>query len=725
MKRLFKWMPLAGIYMLSVLLPLLVVVYLAGSMIKSFEKNLIAERKSSIEIVFERFTQRMDNIESMAQMLSGNERVTEYVYASNWGNRNTLLESSAVSNLLQDYMINQDIETMFLYNFHANQIISAGLALKEPSMFFEISYCPIEYSEEAYMEKLKNISRQFVYSPAMKVKRLGEEIEVIEYYTPFSGEQRKDHKLQFVVVMETKQIFDGLIDVLGEDSTWQLYDHSGQLIYQRGTSAPLTNGELNHELVHDMTFTSADGDWSIRAILPEIWSKESYSSTTFPIILVMLLTILVSSTLCIVFTFRNSQYIQRLLDEEHRSKTESERYRNSYQYEILYKLLRNLTVDTHKLSGFLEQEEWQFIKERCVVICIRMTDSQYRSDTYGNVSAKDLLKERLKETLERQYVTLDISAREMVCIMSLGEDDTEIEMRNLITRLYVALSYELGIELKIAAGTPTATWKELTDSYKQAKAVLKYSGSSGEPTYLYTDLKEFYYYPKDTEEKLKGYILTGDKEDAGAILSRIYEENLGDSGTLSNVQQGIQLVQSIWNCIQAVAGTCFIPMEGKMPKMVSRDGKVAEIVSVEGKVPETITMEDVEKGFQMCLEAVDHICNEIAARSKDTQSDTVSRIHSYIMEHFCEDDMSLKKLSNRFKLNESYVSNLFKCEYGENLSSFITKLRIEKACSMIQKGDSTVSEIAAAVGYTSDDSFRRVFKKATGMTPGEYRRQQE
>ena len=43
---------------------------------------------------------------------------------------------------------------------------------------------------------------------------------------------------------------------------------------------------------------------------------------------------------------------------------------------------------------------------------------------------------------------------------------------------------------------------------------------------------------------------------------------------------------------------------------------------------------------------------------------------------------------------------------------------------MIKNTDMKIWDIAEAVGYTSDTSFRRAFKRITGVTPGEYREQQ-
>ena len=93
----------------------------------------------------------------------------------------------------------------------------------------------------------------------------------------------------------------------------------------------------------------------------------------------------------------------------------------------------------------------------------------------------------------------------------------------------------------------------------------------------------------------------------------------------------------------------------------------------------------------------------------------------YVQNHFCEQELSLKQISQALGIHENYISNLFKDAFGENLSVFLEKLRIEKACSLIDSSQMKIEEIALAVGYAAGGTFRRAFKKHMGISPAEYR----
>ena len=125
--------------------------------------------------------------------------------------------------------------------------------------------------------------------------------------------------------------------------------------------------------------------------------------------------------------------------------------------------------------------------------------------------------------------------------------------------------------------------------------------------------------------------------------------------------------------------------------------------------------------FDALVHSVDLLSNEIQQKQKQVRHKTASRLLDYIQENFCDNKLSLKQISETFGMHESYISNVFKNALGENLSVYIERLRIEKACDMVKNTDMKIQEIADAVGYTSDASFRRAFKKITGVSPLEYR----
>ena len=71
---------------------------------------------------------------------------------------------------------------------------------------------------------------------------------------------------------------------------------------------------------------------------------------------------------------------------------------------------------------------------------------------------------------------------------------------------------------------------------------------------------------------------------------------------------------------------------------------------------------------------------------------------------------------------ERSLKRRFKVATGSTLIGQVQNLRIEEAKRLLESGNAAFEEIAAAVGYDNPAFFRRLFRRATGLTPGQYRR---
>lgn len=71
---------------------------------------------------------------------------------------------------------------------------------------------------------------------------------------------------------------------------------------------------------------------------------------------------------------------------------------------------------------------------------------------------------------------------------------------------------------------------------------------------------------------------------------------------------------------------------------------------------------------------------------------------------------------------ERSLKRRFKAATGSTLIGYIQNLRVEEAKRLLEAGDLSSDEVSAEVGYENFAFFRRLFKRSTGLTPGEYRR---
>ncbi|THF73002.1 helix-turn-helix domain-containing protein [Cohnella fermenti] len=100
----------------------------------------------------------------------------------------------------------------------------------------------------------------------------------------------------------------------------------------------------------------------------------------------------------------------------------------------------------------------------------------------------------------------------------------------------------------------------------------------------------------------------------------------------------------------------------------------------------------------------------------------VRRVREYIERNFHNPDLSLTLLGEKFQMNTSSLSTLFKEEFGEKFVAYLCQVRMEHAKDMLRNGSLPINEIAGRVGYQHPMSFIRTFKKMVGVTPGDYRK---
>jgi YesN/AraC family two-component response regulator len=214
-------------------------------------------------------------------------------------------------------------------------------------------------------------------------------------------------------------------------------------------------------------------------------------------------------------------------------------------------------------------------------------------------------------------------------------------------------------------------------------------------------LEDVYYFPRETGEKLYNNVVAGRVEGAQEIIKNLYTANFERNTRLLSVK-AIEIIKSrVRDSVIAIAEKYDICVDSKM--LILHDES------------------NIKKYFEIVCEVMEILSGEIKKQEALPQNNTVQKIMNYIQGNFCDSTLSLKQISQQLGLHETYISKLFKEEYGENLSVVIERLRIEKAAILIKNTELKISDIAEQVGYTSDLSFRRAFKKMTGVTPGEYR----
>lgn len=744
-KRWKSLLALALPYVIIVSLPIISILFLGNTVLNNYQEKIISERQRSIESAHERFLQKINKVETVTKVIASTDMVKSYAYAGINKSEQSILDCIEIRDLFKNFLINSEVSVIYYYDKNNDRIISSKSIMRKAVDYFFYFYKLNNYTAEESVERLRDFSWGVEYSSCLDVKLGKTDMQVIEYRTSIPFDQTKNIQGQMVFVMDVENIFSDFFDIVEAGGEFYVYDNKDRLIYGSGEQyeevmelsddAELKLVYQGDEKIYGMVCHSAGEQWKVKVYLSDI----SSAGSTIPIMPYVWLLVVVPVTgsivLCIYFTQKNHKEIKEVLSlfknqsepgkeeeveigykiiREYADKIVSENIQfreriisSEYarKYEIFDKLVRNIYENKEQMIEELSNTDLNIREGRCVVLCIHYEDSYYRIPISEDITIKDFVKELLNEIMERQFELFDTSARETICVLYLdNNEDMEIVMRNIISSLNVEIAYYYGIDVKFAAGNTVNSIYRLSESYVQAKDVIKYNETSGNRLCLYSELerlKDVYYYPREFEEKIYNYVVVGKVDEAKKIIESIYRENFEKNKKMLSVR-AIEM------------------MKNRLRENVVSIAEKYDI-SVDSVVLQLNDEQNIRHCFDIIYEFIDRIVREIGNKRKTAQNHSVSKIMDYVSENYCDNTISLKQISLKFGFHENYISNLFKNAYGENLSAVIERLRIEKACDMIKNTSMKIGDIAEAVGYTSDASFRRAFKKITGVSPGEYR----
>ncbi len=115
-------------------------------------------------------------------------------------------------------------------------------------------------------------------------------------------------------------------------------------------------------------------------------------------------------------------------------------------------------------------------------------------------------------------------------------------------------------------------------------------------------------------------------------------------------------------------------------------------------------------------------CSDILSSLKVGSGVTVAyNIMTYLNNHFKE-NITVDDIAEAVFLNRDYISHIFKKETGYSLMSYVISLRINYAKLLLTDTDKNITDIASECGYTDFNYFSKQFKKVTGLTPSNFRK---
>lgn len=118
---------------------------------------------------------------------------------------------------------------------------------------------------------------------------------------------------------------------------------------------------------------------------------------------------------------------------------------------------------------------------------------------------------------------------------------------------------------------------------------------------------------------------------------------------------------------------------------------------------------------------------ELSNAKEDADNENVNRlrvmvamVEEYIRSNYML-DISMQDAAQAVNYSETYFCKMFKQQYGQSFTAYLTNYRIEEAKKLLLQPTVNVKCVGERVGYIDSNYFARVFRRNTGMSPSEYR----
>jgi AraC family transcriptional regulator len=124
-----------------------------------------------------------------------------------------------------------------------------------------------------------------------------------------------------------------------------------------------------------------------------------------------------------------------------------------------------------------------------------------------------------------------------------------------------------------------------------------------------------------------------------------------------------------------------------------------------------------------------HLARNYASTIKESHSTSPSlpgfklrQVTDWMAEHVAE-EFNLDRLAARVGLSKFHFHRLFKGALGVSPSQYYIDLRMNEARRLLRETKKSIVDVALEVGYANPSHFAQLFRRETGLTPSEYRRQ--
>ncbi|GGG54247.1 helix-turn-helix domain-containing protein [Paenibacillus radicis (ex Gao et al. 2016)] len=659
---------------------------------------------------------------------------------------------------------NDFLQHFFIYLTNYNVVLTPGSAYYRPEHYYD-SFHYKDLSFDQWKKEVLESTHRSEIMPLSEFVNKGTETSVVTYMQSLPLDSFSKASPAIVVVIIDQKTITSLLSGLTERyGGWaRIADAQDRTIGLQGIEEDEVK-ELVSDKRYDMgkvsqfygddlviTLTSNTNDWVYQAGIPRkvlLENANKIKSITFT---VTGLALFVGLFVGFLLSYRNSAPMDRLvgiMKEQFGHENTSDRN----EYDFLHGNISEMLNHNKRLESQLHEQQPLIrdaflkrliagdfqLREELVAAAVQSHAGLNGSTGYVGIIqingyssgmesieilnelsvARLLLKQSLMDTGSPIPMT-DIWSDKIVFVFAFHEADMakqlgREEIANTLKHISELAFQEYRISITVALGDFFASELEISQSFEQAKQTLEYALHTNKKELVWFDETRMdsatYYYPLDVETRLIRTVRAGEMEAAIRIFQSIIDQN--------TVHRELS-VEMKHQWIGEMKGT-FLKL---LNQKAFQESELFE--PVKNQIIDIEESSAIEQIQEQLNEVMVTLCSLITSKKNDGHAKLVDSIKVYIKESYADSELTLYRVAEQVGRPWKYISQIFKEVTGINLSEYLEKVRMENAEILLRESDLTMEEISEKVGYSSSHSFRRAFKRVTGVPPSSYRQSAE
>lgn len=738
-------------YLCVMMIPIITVFVANQAIVQRYKEETLRSFSMVLQNNMDLIDNHLSQIEEIVDSMLQGAEMADFFYR-NEGSVTKLME---IQQLMGSYHFDENwVKNVYLYHQPLDVIIDKNGIYNGADTYYGTGLVIDRVQPETWRESLQSTVWQRAYHPAQQMLIQDQSYQALTYTQSAPLVAAGVVRGQVNVLIDSAEVMRLFEDLLGgNQGALYIVDDQGQLLLSSDMQhkefilqhlAQMQEDTRQDEYRVDgtpmylMRQESAGNGWQVLLLVPKAVVLEKVRFIGGLLLLIYALTVLLGMAVCMYITYKRSKEFHQLatsIGEKLTGKFSLKNFKQT-EFSVLQEGVSNLISANESFRSQLEEQK-EFLQSSVVqrllqgeykeeeqaradmeknqmaadcagwtVLLIRL-GKEYRMQMNGQ-SVKEFVKANLYEIIETYSFISDAGARSIAVLLSLEEtgENAKAQVAAIVSHIETALSYPYDIPMLFGAGTIVKQLTHIAQGYEQARSVTEYNAIGHRKSVLwYEDLPQegnLFYYPLELETRLYNYAIVGNYGEVVQTLDEIYNENFLNRTLSADMVE--QLTQEITSTVM------------KVQEAITHDSGAAQPVEILGPG----SGRSITEVFEQMNQVLKQLCSQVSQQKKSKSAVVMEKVRQYIAEHYQDSKLSLTQLSVQFHLNEKYLSACFKGETGENFSSYLEGLRIQRACELIEEGTHKIGEISAMVGYANDVTFRRAFKKKMGVSPSGY-----